>query len=212
MKSLPTFLLVILLASTLCIHNSFSQSPTNNSRFQRSKESSSFTFGDMLANPLKDGSLVESRVSQMALDAFKNSYKNVTYSKWYRIRLNYLVYFKVNENVSRALYDARGNLVSSFFYGSEKDLPIEVKNIVKMKYPDYSINSTIEVFQFDKQFWVINLDNDKNLLSVGVENGFIQLISRYKKAKQSEHPQPYVQGPPPCISTYGGPYQNAETL
>jgi hypothetical protein len=169
--------------STLCIGYTFSQSSIKNPKFQKTKESSSFTFGDMLANPLKDGSLVEARVSQLALMAFKNSYQNVTYSKWYRVRRNYLVYFKANENVSRALYDARGNLISSYFYGSEKDLPPEVKDLVKIKYPDYDILLTIEVYQAFQKIWVVNLGNYKSLVSISVENGFIQVLSQHKRSK-----------------------------
>ncbi|MEP7111410.1 MAG: hypothetical protein ABI760_25665 [Ferruginibacter sp.] len=183
MKYLLASLLITLLASTFCIDYTFSQSGTKNPGFQKTNESSSFTFGDLLANPLRDGSLVEKRVSQLALTAFRNSFQNVTYSKWYRVRRDYLVYFKANENVSRALYDVRGNLISSFFYGSEKDLPSAVKDLVKTKYPDYDILVTIEVYQADRKIWVVNLCNDKSLVSVSVYNDFIQVISRNRKSK-----------------------------
>jgi len=184
MNYLLNSLLIASLVSTLCISDTFSQNNIKTPGFKKTKPGSSFTFGDILANPLKDGSLVEARVSQLALTAFKDSFQNVTYSKWYRVRTNnYLVYFKANENVSRALYDARGNLISSFFYGSEKDLPLDVKSLVKGKYPDYDILLTIDVYQGDRNIWVINLGNDKNLISVGVENGFIQVISQHRRAE-----------------------------
>ena len=184
MNYLLNSLLIASLASTLCIGDTFSQNIIKNPGFKKTKTSSSFTFGDILANPLKDGSLVEARVSQMALTAFKNSFWNVTYSKWYRVRRNnYLVCFKANENVSRALYNARGNLIYSFFYGSEKDLPLDVKSLVKGKYPDYNILLTIDVSQADRKIWVINLGNDKSLVSVSVVNGFIQVMSQYGRAK-----------------------------
>ena len=127
---------------------------------------------------------MEARVSQLALTAFKNSFQNVTYSKWYRVRKNYyLVCFKANENVSRALYNVRGNLVYSFFYGSEKDLPLDVKSLVKVKYPDYNILLTIDVYQAGRKIWVINLGNDKSLVSLSVENGFIQVMGQYRRGK-----------------------------
>jgi hypothetical protein len=94
-----------------------------------------------------------------------------------------LVYFKKNENLSRALYDAKGNLVSSIFYGSEKDLPINVKGLVKRDYPDYDILLTIEVYKEYRKVWVINLGNHKGLISVSVENGFIHKMSQHKKSK-----------------------------
>jgi hypothetical protein len=42
--------------------------------------------------------------------------------------------FQANKYVSRALYDVKGVLISSYFYGSESDLPPEVKNLVKTNY------------------------------------------------------------------------------
>jgi hypothetical protein len=178
MKYLLNSLLMASLASPLCISDTFSQF-----NIHKKPKTNSFTFGDKLANPLKDGSLVEARVSQPALIAFKNSFQNVTSTKWYRVQRNYLVYFKKNENVSKAIYDARGNLVSSAFYGSEKDLPIDVKSLVKRDYPDYDILLTIEVYDGDRTVWVINLGNHKSLVSVSVENGFINKIGRHKKSK-----------------------------
>lgn len=179
MNYLLNSLLITSLASTLCISDTFSQYAKN----KKQKTTSSFTFGDIIANPLKDGSLVEARVSQLALTAFKNSFQNATSTKWYRVRLNYLVYFKTNENVSRALYDAKGNLIFSFFYGSEKDLPTDVKGLVKGKYPDYDMLLTIAVYEGDRKFWVINLGNHKSLVSVSVENGFIHKMSQNLKSK-----------------------------
>ena len=183
MNYLLNSIIIASLALTSCIGDTFSQNIKNPS-FKKTKASSSFTFGDLLANPLKDGSLVEARVSQLALTAFKNSFQNITYSKWYRVRKNYyLVCFKANENVSRALYNVRGNLVYSFFYGSEKDLPLDVESLVKVKYPDYNILLTIDVYQAGRKIWVINLGNDKSLVSLSVENGFIQVIGQYRRAK-----------------------------
>ena len=183
MKCLLHSLLITSLLSTLCIGHIFSQYIIKNPNSKKTKIISSFTFGDIIANPLKDGSLVEARVSQLALNAFKNSFQNATIIKWYRVRRNYLVYFKNNENVSRALYDAKGNLISSFFYGSEKDLPVDVKGLVKGKYPDYDILLAIGVYDGDRNIWVINLGNNKSLVSVSVKNGFIQKLSKYKKSK-----------------------------
>ena len=183
------YLIASLLIKCLCIDCTFYQSPGKYQGFQKTKESSSFTFGDILANPLKDGSLVEARVSQLALTAFKNSYPNFTSFKWYRVGRNYLVYFKANKNMSRALYDARGNLISSFFYGYEKDLPPEVRNLLKIEYPDYEILVTTEIYEDDRKFWVINLGNDKSLAIVSTEWSsligiyIIQEMSRYKRSK-----------------------------
>ena len=176
-------LLISTLALTSCVAYMFSPNTTKNPSHQQANTSSSFTYGDILANPHGDGSLVEARVSQMALIAFKNSYPNVTYSKWYRVRRNYLVSFKVNHYLSRALYDFKGELISSFLYGSANDLPTGVAELVKNHYPNCNIFLTTEVYQAGRNTWVINLDNKKILMCISVQDDFIQELTQYNKSE-----------------------------
>jgi hypothetical protein len=182
-KYLSALLLFTFLQSALWVEPLSGQNSSKKLGSQKTRTSSSFTFGDILANPLKDGSLVEARVSQFALTAFHDSYQNVSYSQWYRVRRNYLVYFKANKYTSRAIYDVKGNLVSSFFYGSEQDLPGGIRELVKASYPEYHILLAIEVYEGKEKIWVVNLSSDRFLLSISVENDFIQKISKYRKSK-----------------------------
>jgi len=183
MNQLFVFVSIVSLALTSCVAYMFNKNTNKNQSHQQANISSSFTYGDIQANPLRDGSLVEARVSEMALIAFKNSYQNVTYSKWYRVGRNYLVYFKANKYVGRALYDVNGDLISSYVYGSENDLPPEVKTLVKINYPNYNIFLTTKIYREGRHAWVINLDNLKFLLCVSVQDDFIQEFSRCRKSK-----------------------------
>ena len=183
MKYLFVFLSAVSLALTSCLAFMFNQNTTKNRSHQKADTSSSFAYGDKLANLVRDGSLVEARVSQMALIAFKNSYPNVTNSKWYRVRRNYLVSFRANKYLSRALYDVKGILISSFFYGAESDLPPDVKNLVKTNYPNYDIFLTTKIYQEGRNAWVINLDNRKFMVCVSVQGDFLQELSRCSKSK-----------------------------
>jgi hypothetical protein len=183
MRYILVSLSIVSLVLTSCAAFMFSQNTTKNRSHQQANTSSSFAYGDILANPHRDGSLVEARVSQMALIAFKNSYPSVTYSKWYRVRRNYLVSFKVNKYLSRALYDFKGELISSFLYGSENDLPSGVAELVKNLYPNCDIFLTTEVYEAGKNTWVINLDNQKVLVCISVQDDFIQELTLYNKSK-----------------------------
>ena len=85
--------------------------------------------------------------------------------------------------MSRALYDFKGKLISSFFYGSENDLPREVKNLVKTNYSNYAIVLTTKVYQEGRNAWVINLDNRKFMVCVSLQDDFLQEFSRCRKLK-----------------------------
>ncbi len=79
MKTPFNYFLIICLLSALFHSNTFGQVAIHKSK------SATFKFGDMLANPVNDGSLVEARVSQPAFIAFSNSFPNVTNTKWFRV-------------------------------------------------------------------------------------------------------------------------------
>ncbi len=180
MKTQFNHFLIICLVSTLFISNTFGQVA-----FHKSKSTSSFKFGDMLANPVNDGSLVEARVSQPALIAFSNSFPNVANTKWFRVDKLYLVQFMKNENVNKALYDVKGNLIYTICYGTEKDLPRDVRRLVRREYVgfEYNILQAIEVNEDNRNIWVINLSDDKSLITARVEDGIIEEVKHYRRSK-----------------------------
>ncbi len=180
MKTPFNYFLIICLASTFFISNTFGQVAVSKSR-----SASSFKFGDMLANPVNDGSLVEARVSQPALNAFANSFQDVTNTKWFRVEDMYMVQFMKNENQHKALYDVKGNLIYTICYGSEKDLPRDVRRLVRKEYVgfEYNILQAIGVNEDNRNIWVINLSDDKSLITARVENGYIEEVKNYRKSK-----------------------------
>lgn len=143
---------------------------------------SPFAYGDELANGSGDGSLVKSRVSQPALLAFANSFKDISNVKWYRLGKFYLVYFFKNSNNNKALYDAKGHLQYCISYGTEKNLPARIRKMVKREYVEFNILQAVEVNEERRNIWVINVSDDDYLITVRVENGNIEEVHRYTKA------------------------------
>lgn len=88
-----------------------------------------------------------------------------------------------NENQNAALYNVKGNLIYSICYGSEKDLPRDVRRLVKKEYVEYNILQAIEVNQDNRTIWVINLGDDISLITIRVENGSIEKMKHYTKSK-----------------------------
>lgn len=76
----------------------------------------------------------------------------------------------------RALFTQKGKLIYSINYGSEINLPIDIRKIVKSTYYDYNIISAIEVNQNKKIVWVVKLAGFKKTISVRVENGEMEEI------------------------------------
>lgn len=177
MKTKLNYLLIAFVATTLCIGNSFGQSN------RKSGVVTSFEYGDKLANTKNDGSLAESRVSKRTLNAFSNSFPNANDAKWNNVGKKYSVDFIKTGKQYKCLYDAKGNLIYSLFYGSEKDLPSDVRRIVKREYIDYEITQAVEANEDNRHVWIINLNGDKNFVSVAVEDGSLGELSNFKKAQ-----------------------------
>ncbi|MEO8413826.1 MAG: hypothetical protein ABI472_09215 [Ginsengibacter sp.] len=150
---------------------------------KRQAKVSSYAFGDKLSNPKGDGSLAESRVSQPALISFSKSFQDVSQIKWFRVKKLYEVDFLKNENQSKCLYNVKGRLIYSVLYGSEKDLPGAVKRIVKREYYDYNITKVFEIQQGHRDIWLIDMEYDKNLLTVRVEGGLMEELNNFIRSQ-----------------------------
>ncbi len=181
MKHIAQNILAVVLALV-----SFTDISNAQLRIHKSKAGSSFIYGDMLANPSGDGSLAEMRVSQDALQAFSHSFQDASNAKWYRLEKFYLVYFTKNEQENKALYDIKGNLKYSISYGTVKDLPNDIRKMVKRQYIEYNILQVIEVNEDSRNIWIINLDDDYDLITARVENVDIEEMARYQKSKAQE--------------------------
>ena len=178
MKTTIKYLIIACLATIVCTANTFGQR-----KITVVGTATTFDYGDKMANTRGDGSLAESRVSQRALAAFTKSFPGATDAKWFRAGKMYGVNFVESEKPHKSLYNVKGNLIYSLCFGSEKDLPRDVRKTVKTEYIDCNITQAVEVHENDRHVWLVNLDDANNLITAGVEDGSIAELSRYAKAK-----------------------------
>lgn len=123
-----------------------------------------------------------SNVSKAVTKAFDRDFKNAVNSQWYKLNKNFLVRFIENDLENKALYKKSGYMVYHIKYGSEKDLPEDVRNMVKSSYGDYNITRAINVHQEGRNIWVLNLEGLKKLVLARVENGELEEINSYQKS------------------------------
>lgn len=114
-------------------------------------------------------------------EAFQTTFKQAEEPEWYMANKNYLVKFINNDMKNNALYRKNGQMVYNISYGYEKDLPQNVSNLVKRKYKDYEIVVAFNVKQEGRDIWVVNLEDDKNLVIARVEEGVVDEASRTRK-------------------------------
>jgi hypothetical protein len=128
-------------------------------------------------------SIVNITVSKKVEDAFVKSFENVTNLNWSKVDNKFLATFTVAGKERRALFTKKGNLVYSIVYGTEADLPVETRKLIKSTYIDHTIAMAIEVREDNRTIWVIRLEDATNLIFVWVENGEMEETKHYQKSK-----------------------------
>ena len=121
-------------------------------------------------------------VNKKVSDAFDKDFKNAVSPRWYSINKNYLVKFMVEDQRNSALYNKNGYQIYHISYGTEKHLPMDVKDLIKSQYKDGKISTVIHVDQNNRSIWIANLEEGNSLVLARVENGELDEVERVKNA------------------------------
>lgn len=121
---------------------------------------------------------VEAKVTE----AFDKQFKDAVDPQWYKLSKNYLVKFIQNDMTNNALYKKNGRMVYHIAYGQERNLPDDIRTLVKNSYGDYNIISAVNVHQDDRNVWVVGLEGMKKLVQVRVEDGQLEEVGNYDKS------------------------------
>ena len=122
-----------------------------------------------------------SAVSAKLNKAFSEFFKTATHLRWYEINKKFLVKFIMNDKENRALFNKNGQLVYHITYGAETLLPTNVRQLVKSKYYDQKITRVLKVDQDKRNIWVINLEDEKDLIMARVEDVELEETQRLVK-------------------------------
>ena len=158
------------LASALLFSNSFAQTaaPFNVDQDRFSSQSTT------IEKP-------ESAVPSKVVRSFQLSFKNIT-PEWYALGKNYLVKFTMDGQPGHAVFGKNGFMLYSICRGSEKDLPTDVRRLVKSNYIEYTITRVTKARSNDRTGWIVNLQDDKSLVIVKVVDREMEELEHYQKS------------------------------
>lgn len=94
---------------------------------------------------------------------------------WYKLDGGYLAEFTQGTIRCKSVFDRRGNWLYSIKEYSEKELPKEVRNLVKSVYYDYSIGWVKEVSQNQSVVYVVHVSNTPEWKDLLVQDGQIEI-------------------------------------
>jgi len=120
-------------------------------------------------------------VEKAVTSSFEQKFPDALDAQWYRMSKKYLVKFMMTDQQNSALMKRNGQIVYHIAYGYEKDLPSDVRMIVRTHYPDFSITKSIRVEEAGRTIWVVNLQDKKKLILVRIEEGELEEVGNYDK-------------------------------
>jgi hypothetical protein len=121
-------------------------------------------------------------VNQKASREFKKTFKDVNNEKWYSIKNGFLAEFSLNTTKNRVVYDKKGNWKYTVSYYDEKNLPAEIRAIVKPVYYDYTISRVEEIHANDQIIYIVHVQNDSSLKTLRICEDQMDLIEDFPKS------------------------------
>lgn len=112
--------------------------------------------------------------------SFTGYFAGITGQKWSMAGNNFHTSFYTNGIPSSALFDKHGDLIYAITYLQENEMSSDIRKIVKSEYYDYMITLAIEVKQNERDIWIVNMKNDSTHITVRLEDGEIELVSKFK--------------------------------
>jgi hypothetical protein len=144
--------------------------------------SSSFAQSNYIALSPIAISGVNLKVSEKIQTGFYKSFTGAENVKWYEQDKKILATFSMNEMNHRTLLSKKGVVIYHISYGSEKNLPAEVRKIVKSTYFDYKITMAVKVEEKNRAIWVVDMEDDKTLITVRVEDNEMEEVRKLQKS------------------------------
>ncbi|HTK20211.1 MAG TPA: hypothetical protein VL442_11875 [Mucilaginibacter sp.] len=126
---------------------------------------------------------IKATVSQKVSEAFASLFKGAETPKWYKSDQNYVVDFIMNNQVNKAEFTKKGYLVYHMAFGNEKQMPTDIRTIVKSKYFDFTINSTVKITYEEKSAWIVNVEDSGHFLVLRVVDGVMDVVDRIAKVE-----------------------------
>ncbi len=124
-------------------------------------------------------------INEKVLTAFRQTFTTARDVVWYEYGDSYTVNFKQADIKTRVHYDKNGNILESYRYYQEEQLPPQIVSRIRKKFAGKQIFGVTERSSENDIAFYIMLEGEKDWLIVRSDiNGYMEVEQRYNKAKQ----------------------------
>ena len=178
----------LLLKSTTIYWALFLGTVTSNYDLSAQQQTSKFKILDRFSPDLAKaekavGSLPETAVNIKVVRSFRKTFPDISNEKWDFLDGYYFVNFSIDQVKYKIVYTKNGSLDYAMKMYEEKNLPKEVRAMVKSQYYDYTIHTAQELSINNKTIYIIQMSDSNSWKSVRVCEGEVEEIENLKKDK-----------------------------
>jgi len=130
---------------------------------------------------LKNSPVGSAGINARAIKNFKKEFTTIDNAEWYEIDKGFISKFEKNGIQYRAGYDKKGNCLNTMRTYDEKQLPEDIRKLVKSSYYDYSIKLVEEVTASGQTAFIIHIENSLRAKKIKVEDGETTILQEYEK-------------------------------
>jgi hypothetical protein len=102
--------------------------------------------------------------------------------RWFNREKRFFAKFSMDDQDHVALFTKSGALVYHNSYGFEKNLPTSTRQLIKSVYFDYAITRVVKVEEQNRTVWVVNMEDEKSIIIVRVENDEMEEVKNLHKS------------------------------
>jgi len=122
-----------------------------------------------------------SGIHPRAVKDFQKSFKDITNEQWSNLPDGFIASFTMDSMQTRVAYNRKGNWQYTMRYYNEKELPGEVRSMVKSVYYDYTISRVAEIHIDDQPVYIVYIQDETHFKIIGVNNDEMQVIQEYTR-------------------------------
>jgi hypothetical protein len=102
-------------------------------------------------------------------------------AQWYKVPVGYLAEYYDGSTQAHYLYDHKGNFSYSMLTYTEKEMPANVRHLVRSSYYDFTIGWVKEINEAETTAYVVHIEDAASWKDLVVQDGEIRVLHAYVK-------------------------------
>lgn len=125
----------------------------------------------------------ETEINSKVMKSFRKSYSAVSMVEWFEVDNLYVARFKDKGKSIKVYYTPKGEEFAVVSTYDEKQMPSEIRKLVKSTYYDFTITQIIEIGVEGKIAYLVQMTDEYTLLTIRILDMEMNVYSEFNKSR-----------------------------